>query len=100
MNNPPIGPESQNGQDREMRFASQLQTVKQYLFKQTASRYMVAIDTHIPIQNVCRYVDMLKAGNSIAVVRKGYCRISGELVEFLSTDPEKFPNDSQLTLWG
>jgi len=80
-------------------YSSQLQIVREYLRKKTASRYMTAIDTEIPIQNVCRYVEMLKSSNSIAVVRKDYCRISGEMVEFLSTDPDKFPQDSQLKIW-
>jgi hypothetical protein len=60
---------------------------------------MAAVDTGVPIQNVCRYVDMLKDCNSIAVVNKGYCRISGELVEYLSTNPELFPKNVQLNLW-
>lgn len=93
MNNAPNSPKN-NG-----RFAPQLTIIHDYFLNEPASRYMAAIATKVPIQNVCRYVEMLKAANSIAVVRKGYCRISGEPVEFLSTDPEKFPKDSQLNLW-
>lgn len=87
------------GQGKDNQYASQLQVVREYFKVKTASRYMVAIETQVPIQNVCRYVDMLKSNNSIALVRKDYCRISGELVEFLSTNPELFPKDSQLKIW-
>ena len=78
---------------------TQYKTVKLYLYYNIASRYMVAIFTGIPIQNVCRYVDMLRKTNSIAIVRIDKCQISGEMVEFLSTNPDNFPNDNQLRLW-
>lgn len=78
---------------------SQLRVVSNYWRKNLASRYMAATATGIPIQNVCRYVEMLKANNSIAVVRKDYCKISGELVEYLSTKKELFPKDYQLKLF-
>ena len=93
------GSSLRNLQSKDSHYISQIQIVKGYLAINTASRFMVAVDTGIPIQNVCRYVDMLKDRNAIATVRKGHCKISGELVEFLSTDPVKFPSDSQLTLW-
>jgi len=85
--------------DAEEYYTTQLKKVREYLRQTTASRYMAAIDTGIPIQNICRHVEMLKSTNSIAVVRKDYCRITGELVEYLSTNPDNFPKDLQLCLW-
>jgi len=87
-----------NDTNKDSIFSSQKQCFSKYLFKNIASRYMVAIATNIPIQNCCRYVDMLKDTNSIAVVRKDKCKISGEIVEFLSTNPALFPKDNQLKL--
>jgi hypothetical protein len=60
---------------------------------------MVSIYTGIPIQNVCRYVDMLRKQNSIAIIRFDKCKVSGELVEFLSTNPDSFPKEKQMNLW-
>jgi hypothetical protein len=78
---------------------TQYKTVYWYLYHNTASRFMVAVCAGIPIQNVCRYVDALRKSNSIAIVRIDKCKISGEMVEFLSTNPDNFPKDNQLHLW-
>ena len=83
----------------ENKHLSQLRILSSYWRKNLASRYMAATATGVPIQNVCRYVDMLKASNSIAIVRKDYCKITGELVEYLSTNKELFPKDHQLKLF-
>lgn len=60
---------------------------------------MAAISTGIPIQNVCRYVDMLRKQNAIAILRIDKCQISGEFVEFLSCNSELFPKSKQLNLF-
>ena len=73
---------------KDNRFAPQLQIVKDYLYDNIASRYMTA------------NIDALRDLNSIAVIRKDRCRISGEMVEFLSTDPQKFPEDPQMKLFN
>jgi DNA-binding transcriptional regulator LsrR (DeoR family) len=83
----------------ENKHLSQLKTVAEYWKENTASRYMVAKATGIPLQNICRYVEMLKGSNSIAIIRKDYCTITGELVEYLSTDKNIFPFDNQLELF-
>ncbi len=83
----------------ENSYYTQLKTVSNYWESNIASRYMVSIATGIPIQNICRYVDMLKAVNSIAIIRKDYCKITGELVEYLTTNKELFPHNPQLKLF-
>ena len=83
----------------ENKHISQLRAVAHYWKTNTASRYMVAKATGIPLQNICRYVDMLKTSNSIAIIKKDYCQISGELVEYLSTNEEVFPMQNQLKLF-
>ena len=91
------------GVDNKMKakrgYQSQLRTVSHYLYHNTASRFMTAIETDIPIQNVCRYVDMLRKHGHIAVVRHDRCEVSGEVVEYLTTNPVKFPRDEQLKLF-
>lgn len=72
-------------------FDSQLKQATSYLEKNIASRFMVAVDCQIPVQNVCRYVDKLFKSDDIAVIRKDHCRITGEIVEFLSCNRSLFP---------
>lgn len=78
---------------------TQLIQIRNYFFENNASRFMAAIDTGIPIQNVCRYVEMLFKTDSIAIIKKDKCRVSGEHVEFLSCNSELFPKSNQLTLF-
>lgn len=84
---------------KDSKFNTQFLTIREYFKIKTASRFMAAIETDIPIQNICRYVGMLNKSNSIAVVKKDKCRISGEIVEFLTTDPALFPKSNQLKLF-
>lgn len=89
-----------NSSDKDKKYFSQFLKIREYLKENTASRYMAAVATNIPIQNVCRYVGMLLSDNAIAVIRKDKCAISGEWVEFLTTDPALFPKSNQLSLFG
>lgn len=85
--------------NKDSHFLCQLKRTELYFNEFTATRYMAAIDTGIPIQNICRYVDMLKEANKIAVRKKDYCQISGFTAEYLTTNPELFPPDNQLKIW-
>jgi hypothetical protein len=80
-------------------FIAQYHRLFLYYKENKASRYMASVETGIPIQNICRYVGMMFDRGVIAVIRKDKCHISGEIVEFLSTNPELFPKDNQLKLW-
>jgi len=85
--------------DKDNKYITQLKVVKEYLRTNEASRFMVAINTGIPIQNVCRHVETLFNNNSIVVIRKDKCRISGKQAEFLTTDQAKFTKTNQLDLF-
>jgi len=78
---------------------NQLKMIDRYLKQNTATRYMAAVNTNVPIQNVCRYVDMLRERNQIAVIKKDLCQISGFTAEYLTTNPELFPADNQYKIW-
>lgn len=88
-----------NSNSKYNQFLNQLKRIELYFNDNIATRYMAAIDTGISIQNICRYVDMLRDSNLIAVVKNDYCQISGCKAEYLTTNPELFPNDNQLTIW-
>ena len=85
--------------DKDNKFLTQLKVVREYLRTNEASRFMVAVNTGITIQNVCRHVKTLFDNNSIVVIRKDKCKISGKQAEFLTTDPAKFPKTGQLDLF-
>jgi hypothetical protein len=90
---------SLNKQDKDNKYIAQLKVVFEYLQQNTASRFMVAVATGIPLQNVCRHVDKLFKSNLIAVIRKDQCKISGRFVGFLTTDKTKFPVSRQLNMF-
>lgn len=90
---------STNSNDKINHFISQFKRIELYFRENTATRFMASIDTGIPIQNICRYVEDLEDLGLIAVVRKDKCQISGCMAEYLTTNPELFPKDNQLKLW-
>jgi hypothetical protein len=69
-----------------------------YLRKHTVGRWMAAEAVGMPLQSVCWEVGQLRRANAVAVVRKDRCTISGEWVEYITTDPDKFPQSQQLQL--
>ncbi len=78
---------------------NQLQRVYSTLFARPMTMYEVALITGIERANVCRYVAKLRKSNSIAVVRLGICPITGySRVQFLTTSPALFPQETQLGL--
>ncbi len=78
---------------------NQLNMVYQYLKQHTASRFMVAVQTSIPVQNVCRYIKMLRDENRVGVYKIDKCGITGEWVEILTTNPDLFPKSNQLSFF-
>lgn len=78
---------------------NQLQRVYSTLFARPMTMYEVALTTGIERANVCRYVAELRKSNNIAVVRLGICPITRHgRVQFLTTNPALFPQETQLGL--
>lgn len=69
-----------------------------YLRQHTVGRWMAAEAVGMPLQSVCWAIRDLRNADAVAVVRKDKCAISGEWVEYLTTDPDKFPKSNQLKL--
>lgn len=69
-----------------------------YLKRHTVSRWMAAQALNIPLQSVCWAVREFRQADAVAVVRKDKCTISGEWVEYITTDPDNFPKSDQLKL--
>jgi hypothetical protein len=69
----------------------QLETIKSFFEIAPASRFMCAVTTGIPIQNICRLAGMLFDAGDIAVVKYDRCAITRQMVQFLSCDRSLFP---------
>ena len=79
-------------------YRNQLVVIRDFLQNNTATRYMIAIKTGIPIQSVCYRVAALFESDRVAVVKIDHCQISGHNAEYLTTDPEQFPDNLQTKL--
>lgn len=79
---------------------TQLQTIFQYLQKQTATASMVTDATGVPQKCICRYKrDLEKAGRLWEVI-KATCNKTGFKAWYLTTDETKAPISSpQLNLF-
>ena len=86
------------GNNKDTQF-NQLQKVYSTLFMRPMTRLEVAQLTGIERANVCRYVAELRKQNSVEVVRFGICPITKHSrVQFLTTNPESFPQKKQLDI--
>ncbi len=84
--------DSENFRDRQKVFMS--------FFKKPRTRAEVEHLTGIRICSVCRYVGMLANSSLIKVHHIGICPVTGHgNVEFLTTNPDLFPEEKQLSLY-
>jgi len=93
MNSPDTSFSILQPKDRDS--SPQVQIVHEYLLAHIASRFIAAVATRIPIRNVCRHIDSLRKQESIAVARVDRYHITGEEVEFFTTDTSNFPVELQ-----
>lgn len=77
---------------------SQKLTFLTYLKKQVATASMVSNATGIPQKNITRYKRELEKQNQLWEVCKRYCQITGFRAAYLTTDPNKAPQNNQLKL--
>ena len=77
------------------KYRNQLVIIREFLFTNNATRYMIAELTGIPIQSVCYRIGALLKSGSVAIVKKDRCQISGHKAQYLTTDPEQFPDNLQ-----
>jgi len=85
-------------QSKGKKRSTQEQRLREYLRRHTVSRWMAARATRIPLQVVCWIVGDLRKMDAVAVVKKARCAISGRTVQYITTDPDKFPKSKQLQL--
>ncbi|MCF8461272.1 MAG: hypothetical protein K9G46_11150 [Flavobacteriales bacterium] len=89
-----------SGDSKGRKRQAQRRELYAYLRKHTVSRWMAAQTLNIPLQSVCWAVGQFCKADAVAVVRKGKCAVSGEWVEYTTTDPEKFPKSNQQKIFS
>lgn len=78
---------------------AQMERVFTALQKQPKTMLMVSFETGILRANICRYVAKWEKQNCIRLVQKNFCPISKHRAGFYTTNPEQFPDVSQLELF-
>jgi hypothetical protein len=87
------------GHDKDKR--TELNRVKQFLFKHTATMKQVFAATGIIRENVCRRIADLRKTNQVCKVKIAKCPITGHgRVGFYTTNPELFTESPQLGLFN
>lgn len=86
-------------QDKTTVFQTQYEKFREYLSKHTATAEMVAKELDIYHANLCRYKRKLQKAGKLVEVYKAHCKVTRFRAWYLSTDPEKIPQDSQLNLF-
>ncbi len=71
----------------------------QALKHSVATASMVCEALNIKQKNTCRYKRRYEENGQLAEVKKSKCPVTGFQAWFLTTDPEKFPSNDQLSLF-
>lgn len=82
---------SLNSQNKDKEFNTQLKTIFQYLFENTATASMLADATGVYQKNICRYKRDLEKAGKLWEVEKGICKKTGFKAWYLTTNPDKAP---------
>lgn len=89
-----------NDKGKDINHTRNKQKVFQCLFSEPRTRAQVERLTGIRINSVCYYVGMLAEKGKVKIHHKGICPITRyPNVEFLTTNPELFPKNKQLSFW-
>lgn len=78
---------------------TQLKTIFEFLQGEVATASMVTAATGVPQKCITRYKRDLEKSGCLWEVKRTYCKETGFLAWYLTTDPGKVPNQ-QLTLFG
>ncbi|MBP6023931.1 hypothetical protein [Ferruginibacter sp.] len=78
---------------------NELQRVYEYLQKHCATATMTAIALNIYRPNLCRRKRALEKAGQLVEVKKAHCLITKHLATYLTTNPDLFPNHSQLKMF-
>lgn len=84
--------------DSEQRQSQKIR-VFESLRKAPKTRLQVAIELDILRGNVCYFIRDFRQVERVAVYKKGKDPVTGHEAEFLTTDPDLFPQDNQMKIF-
>lgn len=84
---------------KQSTFQNQLKRTYRAFKEDPKTMKQVSEETGIDRPNICRYVAWLRKRNKIITVKKDTCPITKHTAQFLSTDPEYFPKETQPELF-
>lgn len=80
-------------------FENQLKRTFEAFKEKPKTMLQVSNETGIMRASICRYVAHLKKRKKIVTVKKGTCPLSKHKAQFLSTDEQYFPKETQPELF-
>ena len=86
-------------QVKDKHFQTQFKETFEGFYKQPLTMKELSISTGIDRANICRYCRSMRKAGTIAVAKKVYCSITKHLANRYTTNPEMFPNTSQLKMF-
>lgn len=90
---------SENLQYKDKVFQAQFERVYQAFLKSPMTMKEADVQTGIMRENICRYVRALRLNNRIAKIKRRRCKVTKSMAWELTTNPELFPINGQLTLF-
>lgn len=100
MNNSYTSTPSLKSEIKDNSFATQLQTIFQYLSNRVATASMVSEATGVPHKNICRYKADLQKRGLLKEIEKKTCKKTGFKAWWITTNSDLFPVNNQLELFG
>ena len=81
------------------KFKEQARIVFDEFFKEPLTMKMVSVRCKIDRANICWFNRDLRHSGRIKAVHKGICKITKHRATYWTTNPEFFPDNSQLSLF-
>ena len=87
-------------QDKNSKNRTELKTIFNYLLENEATNTMISKATGVSQKNICRYKRDLEQLGLLIEVKKDLCKITNHQAWYLSTNKQKFKDNSQLDLFS
>lgn len=88
-----------NYDPKDTKFIPQYSKTFAEFFRKPQSMLMVSRRTGIERASICRYCRHMRISGLIAVAKRDRCEITGEIVNYYTTNPALMPIKRQLTLF-
>lgn len=89
---------SGGGQGKTSERITQIKTIFEFLKSEVATASMITAATGVPQKCITRYKRDLEKAGRLWEVKRTYCKETGFMAWYLTTDPRKVPNQ-QLNLF-